>query len=46
MVPGSLAKVRTVLAKLELSLDEKETLVESVLSCASTAEVKEVLQSC
>jgi phosphotransferase system enzyme I (PtsI) len=45
MAPGSLAKVRTVLAKLELSAAEKEKLVESVLSCAGAAEVKEVLQS-
>ncbi|HBW37400.1 phosphoenolpyruvate--protein phosphotransferase [Desulfosporosinus sp. BICA1-9] len=45
MAPGSLAKVRTTLAKLELSLAEREKLVESVLACASTAEVQEVLQS-
>ncbi|MDR3541461.1 MAG: phosphoenolpyruvate--protein phosphotransferase [Desulfosporosinus sp.] len=45
MAPGSIAKVRSTLAKLELSPEERETLVESVLACAGTAEVIEVLQS-
>ncbi|WP_407312973.1 phosphoenolpyruvate--protein phosphotransferase [Desulfosporosinus sp. SB140] len=44
MAPGSLAKVRTTLGKLALSPEESEALVDSVLSCASTAEVKEALE--
>ncbi|AFM40005.1 phosphoenolpyruvate-protein phosphotransferase [Desulfosporosinus acidiphilus SJ4] len=45
MAPGSLAKVRTALAKLEQSKEEQERLVSSVLDCASTAEVVNTLQA-
>ncbi|WP_088188175.1 phosphoenolpyruvate--protein phosphotransferase [Desulfosporosinus sp. FKA] len=45
MAPGSLAKVRTALGKMEMSAEEQETLVKSVLACARTSEVIKVLQS-
>ena len=44
MAPGSLAQVREALRKVHLSAVERETLVESVLSCASSDEVKKVLE--
>ncbi|MGC7873007.1 phosphoenolpyruvate--protein phosphotransferase [Desulfosporosinus sp. SYSU MS00001] len=45
MAPGSLAKVRTSLGKMEMSAEEQETLVKSVLACARPSEVIKVLQS-
>jgi phosphoenolpyruvate-protein phosphotransferase (PTS system enzyme I) len=45
MAPGSISQVRTALGKMQLSDEERETLVESVLSCSSSIDVKKVLQS-
>ncbi|TGE39851.1 phosphoenolpyruvate--protein phosphotransferase [Desulfosporosinus fructosivorans] len=44
MAAGSLPKVRRVLANLELSTEEKRSLVDAVLACATASEVKDVLQ--
>ncbi|MHB8075451.1 phosphoenolpyruvate--protein phosphotransferase [Desulfosporosinus fructosivorans] len=44
MAAGSLPKVRHALANLELSTEEKRSLVDAVLACATASEVKDVLQ--
>lgn len=43
MAPGSLPKVRHALASLDLKPDEKISLLDSILACATASEVKEVL---
>ncbi len=44
MAPGSLPKVRRLLASLDLTTEEKRILVETVLACATAAEVTEALR--
>lgn len=44
MAPGSLPKVRQVLAKLKFDAEEKQRFVESVLDCATVGEVIEQLK--
>lgn len=43
MAPGSLHKVRQVLAKLTFVGVDKQRLVETILECSTAAEVKEIL---
>lgn len=44
MAPGSLPKVRRSLANLELTIEEKRILVETVLACATASGVTEALR--
>lgn len=44
MAAGSLPKVRRALANMELTVEEKRSLVETVLGCDTASEVSEVLR--
>ena len=39
MAPGSLPKVRQALAKLTFEVEEKQSLVDTILDCSTAAEV-------